>query len=301
MVFDAPSLDDVRDLALDKLVPLLNALSYITGASFSDPVLIQAFDWTPGLTEREARYYSSPQASFSTQALSGELFETAERVMAMHADVITRSAMRWHRLGLRASDPEEQFSYFWYAVEIVAEALKEGGKIAPRCPQCNADLYCPICDAVPSRRRVGTEAIEDLICSVAPKGADTNELVKTLFKIRNTLQHGRRISSIANRLPCTVEQAVNVLARIAWRGISKLADQDQDPRPSEAMEMIESEDVINRTMTVGAQVWTQLTGGDPDDPDIRFAPDIKISLVVDGTNYTFDGIRLNNPSKDKAK
>lgn len=301
MVFEAPSLDDVRNVALDKLVPLLNALAFTTGASFSDPVVIQAFDWTPGLTEREARYFSSPQASISAQALSGVLLETAERVMAMHADEVSRSAMRWYRLGLRASDPEEQFSYFWFAVEIVAEALKEAGKITPTCPQCKADLYCPKCETVPSRRRVGTEAIEDLICSVAPRGADTNELVMTLSKIRNTLLHGRRISSIADRLPCTDEQAVDVLARIAWRGITRLADQEQDPRPGEALEMIQSEDVINRTMTAGAQVWTQLTDGDPDEPDLRFAPDIKISLVVDGTNYTFDGVRLDDPSKGGAK
>jgi hypothetical protein len=301
MVFEAPSLDEVRNLTLDKLVPLLNALAFTTGASFSDPVVVQAFDWTPGLTEREARYFSSPQALISAPALSGELLETAERVMAMHVDDVSRSAMRWYRLGLRASDPEEQFSYFWYAVEIVAEALKESGKIAPTCPQCKSDLYCPSCDAVPSRRRFGTEAIEDLICSVAPRGADTNELVRTLFKIRNTLQHGRRFSSIIDRLPCTDDQAVNVLASIAWRGITRLADQERDTRPGETMEMMLPEDVINRTMTVGAQVWTQLNGGDPDDPDLRFAPDIDISLVVDGTDYTFDGVRMDNPSKGSAK
>ncbi|MCB2063868.1 MAG: hypothetical protein KDE25_10520 [Novosphingobium sp.] len=301
MVFDAPNLDDVRDLALDKLVPLLNALAFTTGASFSDPVVIQAFDWTPGLTEREARYFSSPQASISTKELSGELLATSERVMAIHADEVSRSAMRWYRLGLGAKDLEEQFSYFWYAVEIVAEALKESGKIAPKCPQCAADLFCPKCNSVPMRRRFGTEAIRDLICSVAPSEADTDELVQTLSKIRNTLQHGRSISSISDRLPCTKEQAVNVLSRIAWRGITRLADQNQDPRPREAMVMIQSDDVINRGLTAGVQVRTQLTGGDPQEPDLRFAPAIEISLVVEGTNYTFDGSKLDDRGKGGAQ
>lgn len=289
MVFEAISLDTASAEALENLVPLLNALAFTTSASYSDPVVVRAIDWTPGLIEREARYYSTPQASVTTPMLQAELIETATRMMALLPDEVSLSAMRWYRLGLGATAVEEQFSYFWFAVEITAEALKAAGKIAPRCPKCDADLYCPTCESVPTRRRVGSEAIADLISSVAPEGADIKELVNTLSKIRNTLQHGRRMASIADRLPCTEEQAVNILARIAWRGIMKLADPASVPTEGHAVTIVQTNDVVNRTMTAGAQVFIGMTGGDPENPDLMFAPDIQVSLTIEDKEFTFDG------------
>ena len=182
------------------------------------------------------------------------MMDTVERLVAMHDNEVSQSAMRWYRLGIRSEIAEEQFSYFWFAIEIVAAKLKEVGKITPSCPKCSADLFCPTCNETQYRQRFGSEAIANLIRAVAPDGSDLDELVKTLFKIRNTLQHGRRIGSIADTLPCTEKQAVAVLANVAWRAISKLADWDKDPRPFSALDFVSIENVVHKHLVVSAVV-----------------------------------------------
>ncbi|WBY06345.1 hypothetical protein PIB19_12030 [Sphingomonas sp. 7/4-4] len=288
--FEVESLNDAREMALDHLAVLQNALSLATGARISDAIVIRAIDWTPGVEMRDARYYHTSQATLSFSALDSALMDTVERLVAVHDDEVSQSVMRWYRLGMRSQIAEEQFSYFWFAIEIVAEKLKEAGKIAPPCPKCSSDLFCPACNETPLRRRFGTEAIADLIRDVAPTTADVDELTKTLFKIRNTLQHGRRIHSIAGSLPCTEEQAVTVLANIAWRAIDKLADWDKDPRPDNTLNFVLIEDVVHKAMVVSAAVQIGLmSGGDPNDPDLVHVGNVQISTIINGKAYTFDG------------
>lgn len=294
LVFEVEDLSEAREKALDYFAIFQNALTFTTGAVISNVIPTKAFEWEPGLTQRQARYFATNETVIAREVLDADLVQTAERIAAMHSDDVSQSVLRWYRFGIRADLPEEQFSYFWFAVEIAAEALKEAGKIAPKCPICNSSLYCDTCGKIPERRRFSSEAIEDLIQSVAPPSANKDELCKTLFKIRNTLQHGRRIESIIESLPCSEEQAVNTLARIAWRAITKLADQDADPLPNEPLHLVQVEDVQNKTMILSANVVTALMGSDHDNPNMKNAPEIGMTMVVGDKNYTFDGVLVED-------
>ena len=293
LVFEIDNLDQARDAALDHFATVQNALTFATGAVFQEVIVTKAFDWERGKVERQAAYYATPEATLSHPVLDGSILKSAERVMAMHGDEVCQAIMRWYRLGIRSDMLEEQFSYFWFAAEIAAEALKATGKIAPKCPSCNSDLFCPNCDQTPLRKRFSAEAIEDLIHSAAPPAGNKDELSKTLFKIRNTLQHGRRMASIIDTLPCTEEQAVNVMARIAWRAIARLADSDADTELEEPLSFIIQDEVHRRTMVMTANIVTQLMGTEHDNPKMENAPAIKLSMVVDRNNYTFDGVLID--------
>ena len=153
----------------------------------------------------------------------------------------------------------------------------------------SSDLYCSNCGSNPTRRRFDTEAIKDLICSVSPPGADHDELYSTLIKIRNTLHHGRRIRSIIDKLPCTQEEALNVLANLAWRAITRLSNDAADPLPDAPLTFALIEDVQNNVMIMSSVVGTRFEEGDPNNPVLSDAPDVKISLVIDDKNYSFDG------------
>lgn len=292
VVFEIDEISAARDKALDYFAEVQNALTFATGTVFRDVIATKAFDWEPGKVQREAQYFATPESAISHPFLDSELIKSTERVMAMHSDDICQTIMRWYRLGTRSDIPEQQFSYFWFAAEVAAESLKAAGKIAPKCPVCNSDLFCQTCEKIPQRRRFTSEAIDDLIHSVAPRDANRVELSNTLFKIRNTLQHGRRIDTIIDTLPCTQEQAVNVMARIAWRALTKLADQEADPTPGEALTFIELDDVQNKTMTLTASIVTQLMSADHDNPAMENAPAINLSMVINGKNYTFDGVLI---------
>jgi hypothetical protein len=289
MIFETDSLDTAWDDALDNMAVVLNGLARTTGARFDHMTVARAFDWTPGLVEREGRLYGALQARMSFPALDTAFAATTERIMAMHDDEVSQTVMRWYRLGRGADGPEEQFAYLWFAVEIAAGALKETGKIAYKCPKCGTDLYCPACADTPTRRRFETEAIKDLICSVSPPQADHDELFATLMKIRNTLQHGRRFESISDTLPCTQKQALNTLANIAWRAITRLANEDADPTPKERMTFARIEDVPNNMMVMTTAIHVRFEKGDPDHPTLSEAPHVDVSQVIGTKSYTFDG------------
>jgi len=289
MIFEVDSLDNAREQAMDNMAIVINALARTTGARFDDMTVIRALDWTPGLIDREARYYATSRAKVSIPAFGKDFADTAERMMAMHDDDVSQTVMRWYRLGRGAEGPEEQFMYLWFAVEVAAGSLKETGKIAHKCPKCGTDLYCSACGEAPTRRRFETEAIKDLICSVSPPDADHDELYTTLTKIRNTLHHGRRIHSVIDKLPCTQEEALNVLANIAWRAITRLGNEDSDPVPEEPLKFALIENVQNNVMVLSSVVGTRFEKGDPNKPVLSDAPDIKISMVIDDKNYSFDG------------
>jgi hypothetical protein len=289
MIFEVDSLDRAHDRALSNMAIVLNALARTSGARFDQMRVLRAIDWTPGLIDREARYYATSRAKLSVPHFDKAFAETAERVMAMHDDDVSQTVMRWYRLGRGADGPEEQFMYLWFAVEVAAGALKETGKIAHKCPKCGTDLYCSTCDSVPTRKRFETEAIKDLICSVSPADADHEELYTTLTKIRNTLHHGRRLQSIIDTLPCSQEQALNVLANIAWRAITRLGNESADPIPEQPLTFALIEDVQNNVMVMSSVIGTRFEKGDPDNPALSDAPDVQISMVIDGKNYSFDG------------
>lgn len=289
MAYEVEDLDQARDQALDNMAPVLNALCCVVGARFDYVTVLRAFDATPGLDQREGRYYGTQGVIDSVPALEQDYANTAQRFMNMHDDEVSQSVMRWYRLGRRASIPDEQFMYLWFALEIAAEALKETGKVGYSCPACSANMFCQNCNSTPMHRRFSTDAIKDLICKVAPHNTDGGEFYKTLSKIRNTLQHGRRFDSVADTLPCTMEQAINVLANIAWRAISLLADHDADPSPDEPLTLVRIEDVPNGQMVVAAVIQTKFLGGDPKKPQISDAPHVDISMRIDGKGYTFDG------------
>lgn len=287
MFFETESLQAARSDALDNMAIVLNALCLTTGARFQNVTVVRVFDWTPEIDERDGRYFGSSRVAIASPELDRDFALTAERMMAMHHSDVSQAVMRWYRFGQRADNIEDQFMYFWFAVEIASGALKEAGKIAHLCPKCNSELYCKSCDEIPMRRRFETEAIKDLIFNVAPPDIDKNEIYKTLTKIRNTLQHGRRLHSIADKLPCTDEQAVHALANIAWRAISLLADYDRDPNPDTPLTLARIEDVANKIMVTSAHIVSEFPGGG--DLDLAGAPNVDISLVIDGKSYSFDG------------
>ena len=288
--FECPTLDDAREAALDHFSVIQNALTLATGARIFDAIVIRAIDWTAGVEMRDARYYHTSQAAVSSPDLTSDFIDTVERLVAVHDDEVSQSVMRWYRLGMRSQIAEEQFSYFWFAIEIVAEKLKEPGKVATFCPKCKSDLFCQSCNEIPLRRKFGTEAISELMRAVAPAAVDQDELVKTLFKIRNTLLHGRRIDSIADTLPCTEEQAVTALANIAWRAIDKLADWDKDPRPKNDLYFALIEDVVHKTLVMSVVMQMGLMPeGDPNNPELEYAGNVQLNTVISGKSYTFDG------------
>jgi hypothetical protein len=213
-VFD----QSLRSVAQDKLGAALNFLVFATNRKLAITRLKKIIDWTPGLSDRKAFIYAEkPEWEIATPGLAHAYADTVEWMLAMDPMVEQQTAMRWYRRGVEATTIEDQFSYFWFALEIAAEALKSVERVPSKCPKCNSPLYCEQCGTHPKHRRYPGEAIRQIVERFYPKNAD--EMFKPLELIRHTLMHGGRIASLAGKLPGDAQSAVNIMAYVSWHAL----------------------------------------------------------------------------------
>ncbi len=275
LVFEAPSFENIRELAFEKIAEALNVLAFATNRKFFVILLRRIIDWTPGIADRQAIIFiEAPEWDVAEPQLTQEFVDTAQRLLAMSSGSEQHEAMRWYRRGIQAELLEEQFSYFWFALEIIAERLKGSEKVASKCPHCNGALFCEACGKHPVHTRYAGEAIKQLIERVHPE--NSGEVFGTLQKIRHTLAHGGQISSVIDDLPCTKEQALNKLAFVTWNAISIMFSKP-DPNPDAPLDFGLVENFARRKIVASAHVVVGM-GGDPERPNIKDFPKVDLSL-----------------------
>jgi hypothetical protein len=219
LYFDAPTLDDSQDIAEGFLADCLNMLAFTTGSRFRRHRIRQIVDATPGtsgmrplLMWGDSIEYEDPQPF-----LRGDSAHAIERLLEFDIPPAIRRALRWYRLGINATVPDDQFMNFWFALEIVAEFQKSTEKVADRCPQCQSPLYCESCKTHPVHRPYPRQAIRALL-KAADKECD-DATIDRLDKTRNSLMHGSTLKEIEDSLPQPHEQIVDILGRLLCRAM----------------------------------------------------------------------------------
>lgn len=140
-----------------------------------------------------------------------------ERLLEFDIPPAIRRAMRWYRLGINATVPDDQFTNFWFALEIVAEFNKSPEKVPDKCPHCQSPLYCDSCKTHPVHRPYPKQAIRALLKAVDKECDDA--IIERLDKTRNSLMHGSTLREIEDSLPEPHEEIVDVLGRLLWRAL----------------------------------------------------------------------------------
>jgi hypothetical protein len=283
LIFEAYSFDkNIRDIAIDKLADALNCLTYATNRKFAFRLLKRVIEWTPGVVDRNAIiYHETPEWDTAEPALDEMLMDSAERLLAMQSGDDQREAMRWYRLAIQAERLEDQFAYFWFSLEIAAEALKGKEEVPSKCPRCLGKLFCESCKEYPTHRRYRGEAIQQVIERVHPENAE--EIFETLQLIRHCLMHGGQIASVLGKLPCSKQQALNKLAEVAWQAIGLMFG-NPDPRPESPLTFGHCDNLVRRTLVAGVHVVATLVRGDPNNPQLADFPTVKLDRP-DTPNY----------------
>lgn len=215
--FDAGALDEAADIAEDHLATCLNMLAFTTGSRFRKHRIRQIVDAGPPKgAMRDIRMwgdrieYDDPQPF-----LDAEHAKTIERLLEFDIPPAIRRALRWYRLGIDALAADDQFTYFWFALEIVAEFQKPAAKVNDKCPHCQSALYCEKCDTHPQHRPYPKQAIRALLME-ADHGCD-DATVALLNKTRNSLMHGATLREIEGSLPDPHESVIDTLGRLLWK------------------------------------------------------------------------------------
>jgi len=276
LIFDAESLEVAIDSAKDKIVEVLNCLSYATNRRFAYLSFLKVIDWSPGLKERDAiLFHMSPFDDRCEPALTADIAQTVAQLMNANRSQELSTALRWYRLGIGSPDLNDQFAYFWRSLEIAAQKIKTPEKIPSKCPHCHGALYCPQCKDTPLHRPYPGDAIRQLIYRIDP--ANVDEVFDTLQKIRHTLMHGKTIDSIAHDLPCTSGQAIEKLARVTWTALAFIFDKstlDNDTQLTFGV----PDQVVRGSLVARFHVNVGMKNGDPTNPHIEDFPSVEIGV-----------------------
>jgi len=219
LYFDAPSLEESKDIANIHLADCLNMLALTTGSKFERHRIRQIVDATPGidgmrsvLLWTDAIDHEDPQPF-----LNDDISRAIEILSESEIPPAIRRAMRWYRLGINADVPDDQFMYFWFAIEIVAEYQKSSEKVPDKCSKCGSPLYCESCETHTTHRPYPKQAISSLMLSVDKECDD--ETVKLLDKTRNSLMHGATLAEIEEEHAELEDHIVDILGRILFKAL----------------------------------------------------------------------------------
>lgn len=218
--FEAPDLEEAKETAEDLMASCLNMLAFTTGAGFRKHRIRQIVDADTSSTKAvrdvlmwaEKVKYEDPQPFLDNANAT-----SIERLLAHDIPPAIQRALRWYRLGIDASSPDDQFTYFWFSLEIVAEFQKPTEKVHDKCPHCQEPLYCENCETHPTHRPYAKQAIRALMKAADQECDDAT--VSLLDRTRNRLMHGATLREIENSLPNPHEHVVDILGRILWRAL----------------------------------------------------------------------------------
>jgi hypothetical protein len=217
--FEAPRLEEAKEIGEDLLADCLNMLAFATGAGLRQHRIRQIVDATPGLTGMrsvlmwgDSIEYEDPQPY-----LDVDIARSVERLMEFECPPAVRRALRWYRIAINEEHPDDQFMSFWFALEILAEHQKSPEKVPDRCPRCRSPLFCESCKLHPEHRPYAKQGIVALLKAVDPDCTDTT--IALLDKSRNSLMHGTTLREVEAELPDPHEQIVDVLGQLVWKAL----------------------------------------------------------------------------------
>jgi hypothetical protein len=278
IVFQASDISEARECCQDILAKALNSLAWISLSMIRQAQLIRVVDWEPGKTMREALILAqSPKIATAIPIFNQELMDAASQIYPSQKSEKSQTALRWFRLGISGDNVEEQFTYFWFALETAAEALKSAGKVPHLCPICEEKLFCSNCDCYPEHRRFSADAIRDLITQSFSDPDEGMIAFKALVKVRHALMHGRRMSSATKNLSFDDSEVTNLLAKIARNAILWMGDFSNYSDHKFEVMLIEADDVVRGTAIVTGHVQT-VFGPDPNNPRLPKESGIAVSI-----------------------
>lgn len=218
LYFDAPDLDEAMELAEDRLADCLNMFAFASGSAFARHRIRQIVDCTPDSGMRDILFWGDEIDHEDPQPFLGEHTTKAiERLSEFQLPSAIRRAMRWYRLGINATVPSDQFQYFWFALEIIAEFQKGEEKVPSNCPHCNSPLFCESCNTHPVHKRYQKQAIQALLTAVDKECDDA--MFKRLDQTRNGLMHGSTMKEIESEQPEEHKHIVDILGSLVWKAL----------------------------------------------------------------------------------
>lgn len=276
VILENEDIEGVQDKSREYLKYFLNLLSLVTNSKFEIHRLIRIIDWTPGIDMRDChQFLEAPDPNIPFPLLETKFLDSVSTLMkssGINDDL--RRALRWFSRGVGASYLDEQFQYFWFALETIAEKDKDRSKVPDQCPKCSGPLYCEACKETPMHRPFPKQAIEQLIKKVVK--VDPEKLYASLSKIRNALLHGDDTDEIEKALLVDMSKLVDILGKVVW---VSLINSFKPPTDSNGFAFLKANMYSHRKIVTTA-VMKLGSGACKDNPEIESVAKVDIKMHV---------------------
>ena len=216
-IFDAPSLSDAKAVGEEQAKEFLDYLCFSSNIRIRLRTLLQIFNWEPSTNGmREALYYSRPTDNSDApfEALDNQLLTSLAMLQSHPSNPRLRRALKWFANGVASQYRDDQFAYFWFVIEVVAQVFKQPAKVPDRCPTCRSPLYCESCCATPLHRPYPKQAIEQLFARYCSDPDDS--FYRKAIQARNMLMHGDDVHLIEEATDVDFSELTNHLGQFAW-------------------------------------------------------------------------------------
>jgi hypothetical protein len=220
ITFAAAALQEARTVAEAHLREFLHFLTLITNNKFQLHRILQIFDWEKSADTRRdcIQYAGFDNYDVPIAALNQEILDTVAIMQKHSISKALQLAMRWFSNGVGSPYREDQFAYFWFVIELVAQEIKPTSLVPDRCPHCRGPLHCEACGMSPIHRPYPKQAIQHLFSKYVK--ADWEASFKCLNHVRNRLMHADDVASIEQDLKISLTDVVNDLGLLAWNVIA---------------------------------------------------------------------------------
>jgi hypothetical protein len=192
IILHADTIAGAEEIANARIREILDVLSFTTSHVFRISRRRFLMDWTPDIEIREQYAYGQDKFDDRWPDLLSEHLVTLAELEALGSIQQLRTPLRWFAAGIRAQVAEDQFQYFWFVLELIAEITKERDRVTDKCQRCHGNLFCPSCNSVSEHRPFPKQAIEALLTRLDV----SKDWQRDLFRIRNGIMHGRTRSEI---------------------------------------------------------------------------------------------------------
>lgn len=277
--------DDPRHAADEARILLrrfLDVLAVVTSSAYRIDERVLVVDWSPGLTRRRFLHFKRfPNPGVPLYGLGHEHLDSVAKLTANPIPRTVSLAIRWWAHGVTSSPSSEQFQYFWYALEILAEHAKPPVRVASKCPVCTGDLYCPACAEVPLHRPYPKQAIQMLIKKHVTGYPD--EFFRLIDEARNRLLHGEDPKEIETGMAIKWEKITDSLGKATWAALLSALVTITAANATERgeLELAETNTFAHYEVVAVSDITMGVAHADPAHPQINeFQPDFTLDMIV---------------------
>jgi len=275
VIFDAPSIQDAKAISKKLAKEFVDYLSLVSNIKVRLRALLHLFNWEPGnRADREAFYFTRSQRHDGApyDALDQSLLDTIALLQSHPTAPRVQRAIKWFASGVASRSPDDQFTFFWLVVELIAQVIKEPASIPDKCPKCRAPLYCPDCEATPLHRPYPKQAIEQLFLKYCAE--EPEEFYRRANDARNMLMHGEEVEAIEAALSMPFSDLVDQLGRLAWISI---LNQFAPTLVGRSVQLMQTNMYVYMNLTGSAHIQVGFIPNF-DNPDPSHFPDIKLTI-----------------------